>query len=210
MVMEYPRLKYKEKQCIYCGAPVEEIDHIVPRARGGGDEPKNKMHICKKCNRMKGAKPPLYFIQEVLKRNGFPRPEPPVDEINIGKWFPIGTLPGCICAMDEGSIVQTKRLLYCECNKFDSDIFNRHHICRHRVIEPYDYYLKVARGSRKRYVVQVNLDCARELGLIPDKLSFCQYKNHKFQETIESQTDRYTTYIRECISCGYKVRSMEL
>lgn len=206
--MKYPRLKYKEKQCVYCGEPVEEVDHIVPRARGGEDKPENKMPICKKCNRMKGAKPPLYFIQEVLKRNVFPRPEPPVDETNIGRWFPIGTTPVCICSMEEGSFVLTKRLLYCKCDKFNGRLFNPKYVCHHRVIEPYNYYLKVAYGDRRRGVAQVSLCCARELGLIPNEIRFCQYKKHKFQKTIEWQRDGQTSYIKECISCGYKTREL--
>jgi len=44
--------------CAYCGAvgvPLE-MDHIVPRSRGGADHPDNLTPACKPCNTSKGAK----------------------------------------------------------------------------------------------------------------------------------------------------------
>ena len=34
-----------------------EVDHIIPRAEGGGDEPENLIRACMDCNRGKGAVP---------------------------------------------------------------------------------------------------------------------------------------------------------
>ena len=44
--------------CQACGAtdaPMH-VDHIVPRARGGGNEPENLQALCQKCNIRKGDK----------------------------------------------------------------------------------------------------------------------------------------------------------
>lgn len=41
--------------CVYCGGKAEEIDHIVPRSRGGTDETSNLAPACKRCNRSKRA-----------------------------------------------------------------------------------------------------------------------------------------------------------
>lgn len=44
-------------KCRYCGATEGElhIDHIVPLARGGSDEPENLCVACKPCNSSKNA-----------------------------------------------------------------------------------------------------------------------------------------------------------
>lgn len=44
--------------CAYCGAsnvPLQ-LDHIIPRSRGGSDSPENLTPACKPCNTSKGAK----------------------------------------------------------------------------------------------------------------------------------------------------------
>ena len=40
-------------KCSYCGAKAEEIDHIVPRAKGGTNSTYNLVAACKSCNQMK-------------------------------------------------------------------------------------------------------------------------------------------------------------
>ena len=42
--------------CVYCGAPSEEIDHVVPIAKGGWDVVENKVWSCASCNRGLGGK----------------------------------------------------------------------------------------------------------------------------------------------------------
>lgn len=51
--------------CAYCGKIDEniEIDHIIPRSRGGGDNFDNLAPACRKCNRSKGSK----FIAEWIR-----------------------------------------------------------------------------------------------------------------------------------------------
>ena len=41
--------------CVYCGAPAEEIDHIVPKQIGGHNYPSNLAAACKKCNYYKST-----------------------------------------------------------------------------------------------------------------------------------------------------------
>ena len=55
--------------CIYCGHPVSleemETDHIVPRARGGGNGIENKVCSCPRCNALKGDA----SLEEFLRNN---------------------------------------------------------------------------------------------------------------------------------------------
>ena len=64
-VREYLLEKW-ERRCAYCGAedvPLE-IDHIVPRSRGGSDRVSNLTLACHTCNQKKGNRP----IEEFLRR----------------------------------------------------------------------------------------------------------------------------------------------
>ena len=36
--------------CMYCGMDATSVDHVVPRALGGGDEDWNLVASCMKCN----------------------------------------------------------------------------------------------------------------------------------------------------------------
>ena len=40
-------------KCSYCGAPAQEIDHIVPRAKGGTNSTHNLTPACRSCNEKK-------------------------------------------------------------------------------------------------------------------------------------------------------------
>nr|DAX81628.1 MAG TPA: RRXRR protein [Bacteriophage sp.] len=40
-------------KCSYCGAPAQEIDHIVPRAKGGTNSTHNLTPVCRSCNEKK-------------------------------------------------------------------------------------------------------------------------------------------------------------
>src|SRR5690606_11793974 len=39
--------------CVYCGAEFEDLDHVIPRALGGTDDPINCVPSCATCNRSK-------------------------------------------------------------------------------------------------------------------------------------------------------------
>ena len=43
-------------RCSYCGAPAQEIDHIIPKANGGTDSTFNLTPACRSCNQMKSNK----------------------------------------------------------------------------------------------------------------------------------------------------------
>lgn len=52
------RLAVLERDCYtcqYCRAPATEVDHIVPRKHGGGEDMDNLVASCVRCNRSKGA-----------------------------------------------------------------------------------------------------------------------------------------------------------
>ena len=57
----------KDDPCSYCGAPTEEIDHIVPRDEWTGPgwtQWENLTASCQFCNRSKAARPLLTFLLE--------------------------------------------------------------------------------------------------------------------------------------------------
>jgi site-specific DNA-methyltransferase (adenine-specific) len=68
-----PRL-YKEQngKCNACGQDFElrnlEIDHIVPKAKGGGDYYENYQLLCGSCNRIKGDRPMEYLRLKIETR----------------------------------------------------------------------------------------------------------------------------------------------
>ena len=69
--------KQQEGKCNGCNTSFEirhfEVDHIVPKAKGGGDYYENYQLLCSSCNRIKGARPMEYLrlkiraIEEKLK-----------------------------------------------------------------------------------------------------------------------------------------------
>lgn len=46
-------LKRDYYTCAYCGGEANAVDHIVPRAKGGTDEPTNLVAACTPCNTRK-------------------------------------------------------------------------------------------------------------------------------------------------------------
>jgi len=65
---------YKEQQgkCNACGQNFElrnlEIDHIVPKSKGGGDYYENYQLLCGSCNRIKGNRPMEYLRLKIETR----------------------------------------------------------------------------------------------------------------------------------------------
>jgi 5-methylcytosine-specific restriction endonuclease McrA len=37
-------------RCWHCGGIADQVDHLLPRSRGGGDEPSNLVAACQPCN----------------------------------------------------------------------------------------------------------------------------------------------------------------
>jgi site-specific DNA-methyltransferase (adenine-specific) len=64
---------YKEQdgKCNGCGKEFDivnmEIDHIIPKAKGGGDYYENYQLLCGHCNRVKGSRP-MEFLRQFIKK----------------------------------------------------------------------------------------------------------------------------------------------
>ena len=41
--------------CFWCGGPATSVDHVVPKARGGSDDPDNLVASCGRCNSARGG-----------------------------------------------------------------------------------------------------------------------------------------------------------
>lgn len=58
-------------QCQYCGdkfsAKELTLDHVDPKSRGGGNESRNLVTACKRCNNIKGARTPEEAGMKLLK-----------------------------------------------------------------------------------------------------------------------------------------------
>ena len=63
----------QQGQCNACGVGMEirhlEIDHIIPRAKHGGDYYENYQLLCGHCNRTKGDRPMEYLRAKIKRRN---------------------------------------------------------------------------------------------------------------------------------------------
>lgn len=53
-IRAYLRQKWEDK-CAYCGKKGEEVEHLVPRSRGGSNRISNLVLSCRKCNEKKGS-----------------------------------------------------------------------------------------------------------------------------------------------------------
>jgi site-specific DNA-methyltransferase (adenine-specific) len=68
---------YKEQSGICNGCKVEfnirnmEIDHIIPKSKGGGDYYENYQLLCSACNRKKGDRPMEYLRDEIERNEAF-------------------------------------------------------------------------------------------------------------------------------------------
>lgn len=53
-------------KCIYCGEPAQQIDHVVPRSKGGKGIRANAVCACLKCNSKKKGNLQIDFITRGL------------------------------------------------------------------------------------------------------------------------------------------------
>jgi site-specific DNA-methyltransferase (adenine-specific) len=64
--------KQQDGKCNACGQNFEirnlEIDHIIPKAKGGGDYYENYQLLCGSCNRIKGDRPMEYLRLKIETR----------------------------------------------------------------------------------------------------------------------------------------------
>ncbi len=59
-------------RCQYCGGVAENIDHIIPRSRGGTHSWNNVVASCRKCNSRKENKTPEEAGMRLRRRPGTP------------------------------------------------------------------------------------------------------------------------------------------
>ena len=57
--------------CVYCGAPAEHADHVIPKVRGGDDSLENLVAACKSCNLRKGKKSEAVFLGQTATPSVF-------------------------------------------------------------------------------------------------------------------------------------------
>jgi 5-methylcytosine-specific restriction endonuclease McrA len=55
------------RECYWCGMDATTVDHIIPVAKGGSDDPENLVAACRRCNFSKQDKMPDEFM---LKKAG--------------------------------------------------------------------------------------------------------------------------------------------
>jgi hypothetical protein len=62
--------------CVWCGRerwPRDlNVEHVLPRARGGRTVPENLVVACRQCNRARGTKPVVAYVRERIKTGGSP------------------------------------------------------------------------------------------------------------------------------------------
>lgn len=58
-------LKAFDDKCVYCGAPWEQQDHLIPIPAGGGYTKENIVPSCANCNNSKGNKMPWEFTNNL-------------------------------------------------------------------------------------------------------------------------------------------------
>jgi hypothetical protein len=64
-----------QRPCAYCGGKASQLDHVIPRALGGGDTMRNLAAACGPCNIEKGGRTPEQWKAWRLARG---RTWPPV------------------------------------------------------------------------------------------------------------------------------------
>jgi 5-methylcytosine-specific restriction endonuclease McrA len=58
---------FQEGECVYCRRWLDKyhIDHVVPLARGGSNDPSNLQLLCRSCNSHKAARDPVEFARSI-------------------------------------------------------------------------------------------------------------------------------------------------
>lgn len=55
-------LKRDNYICQYCGDDATQVDHVIPRAKGGGHDMENLVACCARCNSRKGSRGEASFL----------------------------------------------------------------------------------------------------------------------------------------------------
>ena len=117
---EYLLEKFGRK-CVYCGrsgVPLN-IEHIVPKARGGSNRVSNLAIACVECNQKKGSKPIEEFLKgksELLSRicRQLKTPLRDASAVNATRWALFNALKatGLPVAVGSGALTKFNRRLY--------------------------------------------------------------------------------------------------
>jgi len=59
--------------CQYCGVPAENVDHVMPRSRGGAHEWENVVAACRRCNSRKKDRTPAEAHMALARQPFAPR-----------------------------------------------------------------------------------------------------------------------------------------
>jgi len=62
-----------EHTCQYCGVPAENVDHVLPRSRGGAHEWENVVAACRRCNSRKKDRTPAEASMTLARSPFAPR-----------------------------------------------------------------------------------------------------------------------------------------
>ena len=63
--------------CVYCGQEATQVDHVIPRAKGGTHDLDNLVACCATCNSRKGSRSHASFLGVLSTPpvfSGFPSP----------------------------------------------------------------------------------------------------------------------------------------
>lgn len=77
------KLLERARECGYCGKPIDalagrkspralEVDHMLPKGRGGTNALRNLHATCRRCNRAKGSLTHVEFVYLLDKLGQFP------------------------------------------------------------------------------------------------------------------------------------------
>ena len=113
-VREYLFEKFGRK-CVYCGVenvPLN-IDHVVPRAKGGSDHVSNLVLACTDCNQKKGAQPLEAFLKDKPQqferiRRQLKAPLRDAAAVNATRWALFNALKQTGLPVATGTGAQTK------------------------------------------------------------------------------------------------------
>lgn len=87
-------LKRDDYICQYCNQDATEVDHVIPRAKGGGHDMENLVACCKRCNGLKGARSHASFLGSLSTPLDFAEnPSPTRSEVPVNSPFttkPVG------------------------------------------------------------------------------------------------------------------------
>lgn len=51
------------------------MEHLLPKTRGGQSRPENLAVACRRCNRLRGAKPVVAYVRERMRAGASPPPD---------------------------------------------------------------------------------------------------------------------------------------